>query len=62
MSSIVEAGGGRYVGVWDENHGRTEFVVLFVSTKTRSTLGLPISRLTVDAVREEIAKSDAAFD
>jgi hypothetical protein len=61
MSSIVEAGGGRYVGVLDEIRGRTELIVLFISPKTRSTLSIPISRLTVDAVREQMAKSDAAF-
>jgi hypothetical protein len=61
MSSIVEAGGGRYVGVLSEIRGRTGWVVLFISPKTRSTLGIPISRLTVDAVRRQLAESDAAF-
>jgi hypothetical protein len=61
MFSIVEAGGGRYVGVLDEIRGRTELIVLFISPKTRSTLGIPISHLTVDAVREQLAESDAAF-
>jgi len=62
MSSIVEAGGGRYVGVINEIPGKIESIVLFSSRKTRSTLGLPSSRLTVKAVREQLAESDAAFN
>jgi len=61
MSSIVEAGGGKYVGVLKEIPGRMESIVLFVSPQTRSTLGIPTSRLTVEAVREQLAESDAAF-
>lgn len=49
MSSIVEAGGGKYVGVLKEILGRMESIVLFVSPQTRSTLGIPMSRLTVEA-------------
>jgi hypothetical protein len=60
-SSIVEAGGGRYVGVIKEIPGKMESIVLFASPQTRSTLGLPSSRLTVAAVREQLAESDAAF-
>jgi hypothetical protein len=62
MCSIVEAGGGRYVGVMHEIPGNLESIVLFTSPQTRSTLGLPSSRLTVEAVREQLAKSDAAFN
>jgi hypothetical protein len=62
MCSIVEAGGGRYVGVMNEIPGKVESIVLFTSPQTRSTLGLPSSRLTVEAVREQLAKSDAAFN
>jgi hypothetical protein len=61
MSSIVEAGGGIYVGVMSEIPGM-ESIVLFISPHTRTTLGIPISRLTVGSVREQLAKSDAAFD
>jgi len=61
MCSIVEAGGGRYVGVMKEIPGKMEAIVLFISLQTRSTLGLPTSRLTVAAVREQLAESDAAF-
>lgn len=61
MRSIVEAGGGRYVGVMHEIPGKVESIVLFTSPQTRSTLGLPSSRLTVEAVREQVAKSDEAF-
>jgi len=60
LSSIVAAGGGRYVGVLKEIPDKMESVVLFVS-RTRTTLGLPISRLTVEAVREHLTESDAAF-
>lgn len=61
ISSIVETGGGKYVGVLKEIPGRMESIVLFVSPQTRSTLGIPISRLTVEAVRDQLAESDAAF-
>jgi len=62
MCSIVETGGGRYVGVMNEIPGKVESVVLFTSPQSRSTLGLPSSRLTVEAVREQLAESDAAFN
>jgi len=62
MCSIVEAGGGRYVGVMNEIPGKIESFVLFVSPQTRTTLALPSSRLTVAAVREQLAESDAAFN
>jgi hypothetical protein len=62
MSSIIEAGGGRYVGVMNEIPGKMESIVLFVSPQTRTTLALPSSRLTVAAVREQLAESDAAFN
>ena len=58
---IVAAGGGRYVGLLRAIPGRMEPVVLFASPRTRTTLGLPLSRLTVQAVRRRIAESDAAF-
>jgi len=61
LSSIVAAGGGRYVGVLKEIPNKMESVILFNSPRTRTTLGIPISRLTVDAVREHLAESDAAF-
>jgi hypothetical protein len=61
MSSIVEAGGGKYVGVLKEIPGRTESIVLFISPQTRSTLGIPMSRLTVEAVRQQLSQSNAAF-
>jgi hypothetical protein len=62
MSSIVEAGGGKYVGIMNEIPGRMESIVLFISPQTKSTLGLPISGLTAEAVREQLAESDAAFN
>ena len=61
FSSIVAAGCGRYVGVLKEIPDKMESVVLFNSPRTGTTLGLPISRLTVAAVREHLAESDAAF-
>jgi hypothetical protein len=61
ISSIVEAGGGRYVGVLNEIPEKMESIILFISPQTRTTLGIPMSRLTVDAVREQLAESDAAF-
>jgi hypothetical protein len=61
ISTIVEAGGGRYVGVLKEIPERMESIVLFISPETKTTLGVPISRLTVEAIREQLAESDAAF-
>ena len=62
MCWIVEAGGGRYEGVMNEIPGKVESIVLFTSPQTRSTLALPSSCLTVEAVREQLAKSDAVFN
>ncbi|MGA7622687.1 MAG: hypothetical protein WB630_07080 [Candidatus Acidiferrales bacterium] len=61
LSSIVAAGDGRYVGVLKEIPDKIESVVLFYSPLTRTTLGIPISHLTVQAVREHLAELDAAF-
>jgi len=38
VSLIVEAGGGKYVGVLKEIPGATESIVLFISPQTRTTL------------------------
>ena len=61
MSSIVEAGGGKYVGIMNEIPGKMESIVLFISPQTKTTLGLPSSRLTAQAVRKQLAESDAVF-
>jgi hypothetical protein len=61
ISSIVEAGGGKYVGVLMAVPNKMESIILFISPKTRTTLGIPISRLTVEAVREQLAESGAGF-
>ena len=61
MCSVVEAGGGKYIGVMNEIPGKLEAIVLFISPQTRSTLGLPTSRLSVAAVREQLTESNAAF-
>ena len=49
------------MGVLKEIPDKMESVVLFVSPRTRTTLGLPISFLTVEAVREHLTESDAEF-
>jgi hypothetical protein len=61
IALMVAAGGGKYVGLLERISGKIETVVLFASPQTRTTLGLPISRLTVEAVCELIAKSDEVF-
>ena len=61
FSSIVAAGGGNYVGVLKEIPNKMESIVLFNSPRTRTTLGIRISSLTAEAVREHLAESDAAF-
>ena len=61
FSSIVAAGGGKYVGVLKEIPNKMEPIVLFNSPQTRTTLGIRISCLTPEAVREHLAESDAAF-
>ena len=52
---IVEKGGGIYVP------GMMGDLVLFNSSKTRSTLALPENQLTAEAVRMRIAESDILF-
>ena len=59
ISSIVEAGGGKHVGVQDMPG--IETLVLFISPNTRTTLAVPISDLDSDTVRQHIAESDAVF-
>jgi hypothetical protein len=61
FASIVAAGGGRYVGILKGIPNKMESVVLFNSPRTRTTLGILISCLTVEAVREHLAESDAKF-
>ena len=61
ISSIVEAGGGEYVGVLMAIPKKMESIILFISPQTRTTLGIPMSRLTAEAVRNQLAESDAAF-
>jgi len=61
ISSIVEAGGGKYVGVLMAVPNKMESIILLISPKTRTTLGIPISRLTVEAVREQLAESSVGF-
>ena len=61
ISSIVEAEGGKYVGVLKEALEGTESITVFISPKTRTTLCIPISHLSVEAVREQLAESDSYF-
>jgi len=61
FSSIVTAGGRKYAGVLKEIPNKMESIVLFNSPRTRTTLGIRISSLTAEAVREHPAESDAAF-
>lgn len=61
VSSIVEAGGGKYVGILRAIPEKIESIVLFISPQTRTTLGILISRLTPEAVSEKLAESNAAF-
>jgi hypothetical protein len=60
-SSIVQAGGGKFVGFFDGIPERMESIVLFISPQTKTTLSIPISRLTAHAVFEQLAESNAAF-
>lgn len=61
ISAIVEAGGGKFVGILKGVPEKSETIVLFISRVTKSTLCIPILRLTVEAVRKQLAESDAAF-
>jgi len=47
--------------VLKEIPNKMESLVLFNSPRTRTTLAIPISHLTAEAVREHLAESDAAF-
>ena len=61
IAALVAAAGGIYVGMMDEIPGKTEAIVLFSSRQTKSTLAIPISLLTVEAVRAHLAESDETF-
>ena len=61
IASIIEAGGGKYVGILMAIPKKMESVILFISPQSGTTLGIPISRLTVEAVSKQLAHSDAAF-
>lgn len=61
ISPIGEAGGGRYVGVLSEISDNMESIILLISPQTRPVLGIPMLCLTVDAVRKQLAESNAAF-
>lgn len=59
LAAIVEAGGGRYQGVFDPD--ANIYLVMFDSPATGSTLALPEHKLTPEAVRERIAESNKTF-
>ena len=54
IRTIVALGGGVYLGT-------SNWLAWFKSPQTGSTLALPISRLSADAVRRHIAQSNARF-
>jgi hypothetical protein len=57
----VERGGGIYRALWDAKMPGIEPIVLFDSPFSRSTLGLPISRMSVEAVARQIQQSNELF-
>ena len=58
IKEIVEAASGIYRGRMSE--GGLD-IVLFDSPRTRSTLCLPVDKVTVEAVRNHIQASDLKF-
>jgi hypothetical protein len=56
---LVIAGGGIYVGL--QEGLQYEYLVLFNSPLTGTTLALRANEVTTKAVRERIAESDAQF-
>lgn len=62
LQAMVELGGGVFRAHWDAEMIGIEPMVLFDSPKTKSTLGLPVSKVSAAAVREQIRKSDEAFE
>jgi hypothetical protein len=52
---IVQLGGGEFLGV---QCARSESLVLFNDPRSHSTLAVPISELTPEAVRVKIKNSD----
>lgn len=62
LRAMVELGGGIFKAHWDAKMPGIEPLVLFNSPKTNTTLGLRISKLSASAVREQIRKSDEAFE
>ena len=62
LQTMVELGGGIFRAHWDADMTGIEPMVLFDSPKTKSTLGLPVSKVSAQAVREQIRKSDEAFE
>ena len=64
IKAAVEAGGGRFVTVWEILDQR---LVLFDSPQTGTTLALPVADVLEDGygadnVRDAIKESDAKFD
>jgi hypothetical protein len=60
-SESVSLGGGVYLGVSDWLPDELEPLIWFSSRQTNSTLCLPISRLSADAVRQHVAESNCKF-
>ena len=64
IRQMVLEGGGQYVGIHKGTcNGKriSPDLVLFNSPQTGSTLALPISKLSANAVRQHISKSNARF-
>jgi hypothetical protein len=55
---VIEAAGGIYRGKMSEGN---QHVVLFDSPQTRSTLCLPVAKVTVETVRGRIVHSNLQF-
>lgn len=58
--SVVEAGGGDYLGI-QPAPGQTS-LILFTDRLTKSCLGIPIHDISINNVREKIASSRAKFN
>jgi hypothetical protein len=60
--TMVDLGGGVFRAFWDAEMTGVEPIVLFDSPLTKNTLGLPVSKMSADAVRQRIRVSDELFE
>jgi hypothetical protein len=61
LKACVQAGGGVWVGIQESFKDVDESLVLFNSPFTKSTLALPVSEVSVEAVMDKIQGSDKSF-